>query len=63
MTLAVLTFVFIVAVVMATYWVLVLRPERKFSGRLRDRVEVKTRKTIGSESIVKGGARDAQRSG
>ncbi|MFN2581493.1 MAG: type II secretion system F family protein [Candidatus Dormibacteria bacterium] len=63
MTLAVLTFVFIVSVVMVTYWILVVRPERKFAGRLRDRVEVKTRKTIGSESIVKGKARGAQRPG
>ena len=63
MTLAIFTFVFIIAIVMAAYWVLVLRPERKFSGRLRERVEVKTRKTVGSESIMKGRARKAQRPG
>ena len=63
MTLALLTFVLIVALVMASYWVLVLRPERRFSGRLRDKVGLKTAKTIGSESIVKGGARGAQRAG
>jgi tight adherence protein B len=63
MILAVLTFAFVMLLVLITYWMLVLRPERKFSGRLRERVEVKTRKTIGSESIVKGGARAAPRSG
>ena len=58
MVLAALTFVVILTVVLASYWLLVLRPEKRFSGKLRERVEVKTRKTIGSESVVKGITRD-----
>jgi tight adherence protein B len=63
MTLAVLTFLFILALVTGCYWLLVLRPERKFTGRLRERVELKTLKTIGSESVVKGGAPATPRPG
>ena len=63
MILAILTFFFILALVTASYWLLVLRPERKFTGRLRERVELKTLKTIGSESVVKGGARATPRPG
>ena len=63
MAIAVLTFAFVLLMVLAAYWVLVLRPEKRFSGKLRDRVEIKTQRTIGSESVVKGLPRSAERSG
>jgi tight adherence protein B len=63
MVLALLTFVFVFAIVAVSYWVFVLRPEKRFSGRLRERIEIKTSRTIGNESIVKGGARPSKPSG
>jgi len=63
MIIAILTFSFVLATVLAAYWLLVLRPEKKFSGKLRDRVEIKTRRTIGSESLVKGVTHQTVRSG
>jgi tight adherence protein B len=63
MAFAVLTFLFVMAAVLATYWLLVVRPDKKFSGRLRERVEIKTRRTIGSESVVKTAARDPRKAG
>ena len=63
MIIAIVTFCFVLATVLAAYWLVVLRPEKKFSGKLRDRIEIKTRRTIGSESLVKGVAHQTVRSG
>ncbi len=63
MALAVLTFAFVIGIVFASYWLLVLRPERQFTGKLRQRVEIRASRTIGSESVLKGLPRNAQRTG
>ena len=63
MTLVVLTFVFVAAIVLGAYVLLVVRPEKKFSGKLRERVAIKTQRTIGGESVVKSVAHDARRAG
>ena len=55
MTLAILTFVATMTMVLGSYWGLVVRPEAQVSGRLRRRIQVKTDRPVGSASVVKGG--------
>jgi tight adherence protein B len=59
MTLALLTFIVTLSMVLGSYWALVVRPELQLSGRLRRRLQGKVSRPIGSESVVKGGARMA----
>jgi tight adherence protein B len=54
MVIALLTFALTLLIVLGSYWFLVVRPERRLSRTLRERIEVKTQRTIGSESVVKG---------
>jgi tight adherence protein B len=56
MTLAILTFVLTLAAVLGSYWAIVLRPEVQASGRLRQRLQVKTDRQTGGPSIIKGNA-------
>jgi tight adherence protein B len=63
MAIAILTCVMMLAVVLGSYWALVVRPERRMSGRLRDRLQVKTHRQIGAESVVKGLPHEATASG
>jgi tight adherence protein B len=53
MSLALLTFVLTLSMVLGSYWMLVLRPERQVSGRLRQRLQTKTERPIGTGSVVK----------
>ena len=63
MTLAALTFVLTLSIVLGAYWTLVARPEAQLAGRLRKRLEVKSDRPVGSASVVKGVPRHGARSG
>jgi tight adherence protein B len=63
MTLALLTFVATLTMVLGSYWALVVRPEMQLSGRLRQRLQTKSAKPVGSESVFKGASRAAGESG
>jgi tight adherence protein B len=56
MTLALLTFLVAVALVLGSYWLVVLRPEAHAAGRLRERLLVKVDRPAGGPSIIKGTA-------
>src|SRR3954468_7018725 len=53
MTLAMLTFVVTLSMVLGSYWLVVVRPEAQVAGRLRKRIQVKTAQAVGTSSIVK----------
>jgi tight adherence protein B len=53
--LAVLTFVSTLAAVLGSYWAVVLRPELRATGRLRERLNLKAVRPAGGPSIIKGG--------
>jgi tight adherence protein B len=63
MTLAVLTFVVTLSMVLGAYWALVVRPEAQVTGRLRKRLEIKADRPVGSTSVVKGARRRDERGG
>jgi tight adherence protein B len=63
MTLAALTFVLTLSIVLGAYWTLVARPEAQLAGRLRKRLEVKSDRPVGSASVVKGAPRPSGRGG
>lgn len=63
MTIAILTFVVTLSIVLGAYWMLIVRPEAQVSSRLRKRLEVKANRPVGSESVVKGAARGQKRGG
>ena len=53
MTLALLTFVLTLSMILGSYWALVVRPEAQFSGRLRQRLQPKAVRSVGAASVVK----------
>jgi len=55
---AALTFALILAVVLGTYWLLVIRPERRRAGRLRQRLLVKVDRPADAPSIIRGAPDD-----
>jgi len=55
---AALTFALILAVVLGSYWLLVIRPERRRAGRLRQRLFVKVDRPADAPSIIKGAPDD-----
>lgn len=63
MTLAALTFVLALSIVLGTYWTFVVRPEAQLAGRLRKRLEVKSDRPVGSASVVKAAPRHGGRGG
>src|SRR2546423_10700754 len=63
MTLAALTFVLTLSIVLGAYWTLVARPEAQVAGRLRKRLEVKSDRPVGSASVVKAAPRHGGRGG
>ena len=56
MTLVLLTFVVTLTAILGSYWGLVVRPERQVAGRLRNRLQVKADRPIGTASVVKTGS-------
>jgi tight adherence protein B len=55
MGVALITFVLTLVVIVGTYWVLVARPEARTAERLRQRIQLKSERPVGSASVVKGG--------
>ncbi len=56
MLLTALTFALTLAFVLGIYWIVVVRPEARRTGRLRERLLVKDDRPAGGLSIIKGGA-------
>ena len=63
MVLAILTFAFTLGIVVASYWLLVLRPERRAAAQLRARLQLKAASTGVSSSLLKPGGFDLTASG
>ena len=57
MTLALLTFVLTLTIVVGSYWAMVVRPEAQLSGQLLQRLRMKASRPVGAASVVKGTAR------
>jgi tight adherence protein B len=62
-TLALLTFVLTLSMVLGAYWAFVVRPETQVTGRLLKRLEVKSDRPVGSASVVNGAQRRGTRGG
>jgi tight adherence protein B len=58
MMLALVTFTLTLALVLGGYWAVVVRPEAQATGRLLQRLHVKTDQKTGGPSIIKGNAAD-----
>jgi hypothetical protein len=58
MILAILTFVLTLTLVVGSYWAIVMRPEAQATGRLLQRLYVKTDQKTGGPSIIKGNGGD-----
>jgi tight adherence protein B len=53
MAAAILTFIITLGIVLAAYWLLLVRHERRFSRQLRERLQVRRSRPVGSESVIK----------
>ena len=56
MTIVLLTFVLTLVVILGSYWVFVVRPEARFSGQLKKRLQPRREQPVGAGSIVKAPA-------
>ena len=53
MTLALITFVLTLLLILGSYWVFIVRPEARFSGQLKERLQPKRERPVGPGSVVK----------
>ena len=56
MILPLFVFVVTLTLILGSYWIFVVRPEAQFSGRLKERLQVKRERPVGNGSVVKAPA-------